>query len=429
MTSSLNQGQQEAADAFFQFLFSDDPEFAISGPGGVGKTHLMSQLIDKIIPDYRKTCGIMGLEPRFEEVHMTATTNKAAEVLAVATQRPTSTIHSHMNLKVLDDYSTGRSKVTPNNNWRVHHNQILFIDECSMIDSPLLEYLHKGTIDSKIVYVGDHCQLAPVMERVSPVYSRTMPFVELTEQMRTNNPYLQAINDQLRLTVETGVFYPIRVVPGSIDLLDEAQMQAELELHFKEQSLDRRILAWSNKQVNAFNDYIRELRQLPTEYTRGEFLVNNQAIQLRRTMLPVEAEVTIGHQDPDIEQVFVEDNVFLDVRRTDLITRSGGIFENVPVPVDRHHHAALIAYYKRLKKWPIYYNLRNNYPDLRQRDAATVHKSQGSTYDTVYIDLGNISTCHQPDQVARMLYVAFSRARTRVCLYGNLASKYGGLIT
>jgi ATP-dependent exoDNAse (exonuclease V) alpha subunit len=60
--------------------------------------------------------------------------------------------------------------------------------------------------------------------------------------------------------------------------------------------------------------------------------------------------------------------------------------------------------------------------------AKTVHKSQGSTHDDVYIDLGNISTCHNPNQAARMLYVAFSRARNRVFLFGQLAEKYGGLI-
>jgi exodeoxyribonuclease-5 len=44
------------------------------------------------------------------------------------------------------------------------------------------------------------------------------------------------------------------------------------------------------------------------------------------------------------------------------------------------------------------------------------------------VDLTNISTCTIPNQAARMLYVAFSRARTRVIMYGNLAPRFGGLI-
>ena len=46
----------------------------------------------------------------------------------------------------------------------------------------------------------------------------------------------------------------------------------------------------------------------------------------------------------------------------------------------------------------------------------------------VFIDLGDISTCHNPNQAARMLYVAVSRARHGIYFYGELASKYGGLV-
>jgi hypothetical protein len=119
--------------------------------------------------------------------------------------------------------------------------------------------------------------------------------------------------------------------------------------------------------------------------------------------------------------------VNLAVRLADLQSKHGDVHYNVPVPCDRAHFGALVEYYRKAKQWGKYYELRNNYPDLRQFDAATVHKSQGSTYDTVFIDLANISSCHQPNAVARMLYVAFSRPRSRIFLYGNLAPKYGGL--
>lgn len=107
---------------------------------------------------------------------------------------------------------------------------------------------------------------------------------------------------------------------------------------------------------------------------------------------------------------------------------SYGSHIRVPVPVDRNHFTKLLAYYKRNKNWHKFFHLKNNYPDLRPRDAATVYKAQGSTYDSVFIDLGDLSTCPNPNQAARMLYVAFSRARHRVFLYGELAERFGGLI-
>jgi hypothetical protein len=127
----------------------------------------------------------------------------------------------------------------------------------------------------------------------------------------------------------------------------------------------------------------------------------------------------------------IEPGVQFQIRRMDLESRIGDILYDIPVPTDRPHYHALLAHYRKVAKkgggWGRFFDLKNKYPDLRQRDAATVHKSQGSTYDSVYIDLGNISTCNIANQVARMLYVAFSRPRTRVYLYGDLAEKYGGL--
>ncbi|QEP29853.1 ATP-dependent DNA helicase [Sinorhizobium phage ort11] len=424
--AELNQGQREAAEAFFQFLFQQGKGFIISGAAGVGKTFTMSHIIDIIMPQYFETCKLMGIEPEYEEVVMTATTNKAAEVLGTATKRPTGTIHSFLNLKVQDDFTTGKSIITKTVNWRVYERKIIFIDECSMIDSELFNLIQEGTIKSKVVYVGDHNQLAPIYETISPVYKQGYPFYELTEPMRNNGqPELMNVCAQLRETVETGVFKPIQIKPGVIDHLDPDQMQQHIDQIFIGQTMESRILAWSNKQVIAYNDHIRSLRQLPDQFTEGEYLVNNAAIRVGREQLSVEDEVVLEKIFSTEEIEVVRDTV-MKVMSVELSTKYGTTI-SCKLPVDRAHYMALIAYFKRTKNWERFYYLKNTFPDLRQRDAATVHKSQGSTYDSVFIDLGNISTCNFENQVARMLYVAFSRPRNRIFLYGNLADKYGGL--
>ena len=426
-TMTLNEGQQAAADGFFQFLFDKGSELIISGPGGVGKTFLMGFLIDEIMPRYQQTCSMMGIPSEYDDVIMTATTNKAAEVLSNATGRPTQTIHSFLNLKVTDDYATGKSKLTKTNNWRVYHNMIIFVDEASMIDHPLLEMIREGTHQCKIVYVGDHCQLAPVMEPISPIYRQNLPFYELTEPMRNSNkPDLMNVCQQLRNTVETGQFHPIQVRPGVIDHLDSDQMEKEIFDFFSEEK-NSRILAYTNQQVVMYNDHIREIRQLTSSYTLGEKLINNNAIQFRNGMMSVEEEVQIVKLSDRTEVIEIDHEATLEVRRADLRSKYGDVYTDVPLPEDKNHFTALVKFYQRQKNWNRYFHLKNNYPDLRPRDAATVHKAQGSTYDTVFVDLSNLSTCHNPVVVARLLYVAFTRARSRVVLYGDLAEKYGGL--
>ncbi len=427
MSKPLNEGQQLAVNAFFEFLFSDDKEFNISGAAGTGKTHAMSYIIDETMPRYHETCKLMGITPEYDEVVMTATTNKAAEVLAESTGRPTSTIHSFLSLKVVENFSDGTMKLIKTGQWKVHERKIIFIDECSMIDTKLWEIIHEGTQNCKIVYVGDHSQLAPVQEKLSPIYRHDTPFYVLTQPMRNAGQVaLMDVCQQLRDTVETGVFQPIQIVPGVIDHYDGDQMQAKISEVFQRQTQEARILAYTNRRVMDYNNHIRGERTLPVEFQPGELLINASAIKLGSCTLPVEAGVEII-RNRGASKMLVAKGVEIDVNHLDFIANCGERFSNVPIAIDRNHYDALVKYYAKTKNWDRYFFLKQTFVDLRPRDAATVHKSQGSTYDSVFIDLETISTCNIADQVARMLYVAFSRARSRIYLYGDLAQKYGGL--
>lgn len=428
----LNQGQQLAADGFFAFLLNDNQkELNISGPGGVGKTFLMGHMIDVILPQYFDTCKLLGIEPLYNEVVMTATTNKAAEVLGKNTGRPASTVHSFMNLTVKDDFTTGKSKVEKTREWQVYQNKILFVDEASMVDNGLLTHVREGTVKCKIVYVGDHCQLAPVGEVISPVYAQNIPFFELTQPMRNaEQPALQAICAQLRETVETGIFKDILIVPGVIDLLTGDQFEAEIMKNFIDPEFDGRILTYTNQRAIDYNQFIRQVRGLPDQFQVGEYLINNSAVRLGKQMLRVEEEVEIIDLSQFPEEYVIDDSesVALDVRYATLQNAYGDYLHGVKIPVDRDHYNALLKYYKNKKNWNRFYFLKNNFPDLRQRDACTTYKAQGSTHNTTYIDLSDISKCHNPAQASRLLYVGATRPTTRIAFYGELAAKYGKLI-
>ena len=429
----LNQGQMKAAEAFFSFLFTPDRYFRLRGPAGVGKTFWLRFVVDVLIPRYFETCQMMGIEPEFTTMEFTATTNKASAELERATKRPCGTIHSFLRLKVVNNYSTGRSDLVKQQNFMVHQNMILFIDEAYMIDSPLLKFLNEGTQNCKIVFIGDDCQLGPVMEKISPITKIEGPSFELTEPMRNaDQPVLQDLCNQLRQTVKTGVFNPIQPVEGVIDHLSNAEMELGLEHYFKEQAAAARILAYTNDRVIAYNDHIRDLRNLGSEYTLGECLVNNSSVQIGTRRLSVEAEYEIIKVG-DLVQVPVGvgvdgSSVYMDCRTVDLQGQLGDVFNEVKIPIDRDHFSSLIRHYQKKKDWAHYFALKEGYPDLRPREAATVHKAQGSSYDAVFIDLDTISKVKDPSEAARMLYVAFSRARHRVFLYGTLASKYGGIL-
>ena len=425
----LNQGQEAVAKEFFNFLLDPNAtEFNISGPGGTGKTFLMSHLIDDTMPAYMETCSLMGTKPLYNEVIMTATTNKAAEVLAQATGRPTSTYHSFQGLIVKNDFKTGETNVVQSKSFAIKKNKIIFVDEASMIDKRLLKYAREGTHQSKLVFVGDASQLHPVKENKAPVYAGNIPTHYLTQQMRTDKPELKALHQQLRDTVNgiTG-FLPIKCIPGIIDWVQGEEMEKLVLEHFCNHT-DSRIVAYTNDQVINYNNYIREANGYKGEYSVGEELVSNSAVKLGvEDRLSIEQEVKLIDQDSSTRMVRVVNDIELEVRDSTLDLGYGGIVSEVPLPTDPDYFNRLVKWLGKDKNWEPYFRMKETIPDLRATHACTVHKSQGSTYDTIFIDATDLSSCRQPDMVARLLYVAVSRARCRVVFYGELAQKYGGL--
>jgi len=427
----LTQGQKQAADAFFDFLLTGDRTFAISGTAGVGKTFLMSHIANDVMKLYEQSCTLIGTRPEFTQVVFTATTNKAAEVLSTALGKNVQTIHSWLGLKPKENYKTGKMTLERTNNWKVRRDMIVFIDECSMIDQALYKEIITACVNCKIVFVGDHAQMAPIGESLSAVYQHVEPrnVAVLTEPVRNaGQPSLVALCQQLRDTVESGIFRPIRLVPGVIDQLDMDSMPERLTEIFVDPNPSSRVLCYTNSRVQLYNEFIREeVRNLPKEFQPGDVVIVAQAYNSGMLSLSVEHElevVSVGgiQQDLEYNEMMGEVIAYRDIT----VRPVGSVVEGFSVPVAENSEQ-IVRMTKRLAKardWSAYFDLKNSFADLRDKAACTVYKAQGSTYDSVFIDLGNIGTSFDAEQVARMLFVAVSRARSRVYLYGQLPSRY-----
>jgi len=273
-TTTPTEDQQEALDAFFGFMLSNDKEYHLTGGAGVGKTFTLDLIMSEGMERYAKACKLLGVTQTIHGIALTATTNKAAEVLRRATGYPTQTIHSYMGFKVSEDFKTGETKITVKQDTIPKQNQLIIVDEASMIDSKLYDLIHKYSHNCKFLYVGDHCQMAPVFEKLSKIYNNKTFFSNLTQPIRNaGQPALMAICEQYRETVQTGVFKPIEAVPGVIDRVDGPTMENLIRNTFKETQADSRILCYRNVQVKAYNTFIRDFRQLPPYFTVGERLV------------------------------------------------------------------------------------------------------------------------------------------------------------
>lgn len=433
--SQLTSSQQAAADAFFEFLMKEDKTFVISGGAGTGKTFTMAHLKNNVLKEYQANCKMLGIAEEYNDVIFTATTNKAAEVLEKATGENTKTIHSLLGLKVTEDYKTGKTFIQPTNRTQPIQGKILFIDESSMIDTELYKFIEELCSTSKVIFVGDHAQMAPVNEEISPIYLNVDPhnFVFLDKPVRNaGQPALVDLCAQLRDTVENGIFHPIEPVPGVIEYLEPQEMSNKVTEYFTEFNDSAKILCYTNSRVMAYNDHIRDMRGKPHHFEKEDILIVASAFVQGTKMLGVEREVEVieitdeprdgGYKGyaKEFDGPLMYREATVTARSGNMVTVRGRVAENP------EHLRAVLKSLSRKKDWQQYFAVKNSYMDLRDRDACTVYKSQGSTYETVFIDIGNIGTSRDAAQVARMLFVGASRATTKVYLYGQLPGRYIG---
>lgn len=238
---------QEQRDAFVDVLaFINDPNrkfHRISGGAGTGKSFFISKLADDILKH-------KGANSPLTSVAVTATTNKAAAVLknAMPHRRGSiQTIYAFMNLRVHNDFKTGEQRIVPTAKWDIHGYTFIIVDEASMVNKSLYDYIDKGTSNTcKILFVGDRNQLAPVKENISPVYSNTKSESFLISPVRQQNQKaLMELAETAKDTVLTGVFHPIKEVPGVIDFITGNQMKGLMEREFYKEDPHKRILCYT----------------------------------------------------------------------------------------------------------------------------------------------------------------------------------------
>ncbi len=422
--ANLNQEQRDAFADVLDFINDPNRKFhRVSGGAGTGKSFFISKVADDILKH-------KGANSTLRSVAITATTNKAAAVLKGSMQHRRSeieTIYSFMNLRVHNDFNTGEQRVVPTAKWTVHTGTLIIVDEASMVNRNLYDYIDKGTTnDCKILFVGDKNQLAPVKENISPVYSNAKSESFLTKAVRQENQQaLMDLADMAKETVLTGKFFPIPSVPGVIDHITGNQMKGILERDFAQEDASRRILCYTNQRVRDYNLYVRQLRGYTQNYEVGEMLTNNSAAELvDKTRLYTDQVVQVIERSDPYENPNLVPGVILDM--VDLVVQDPetlAIYE-VTVTEDPNDREEVLKYWKSRKKWDRFFKFRDNHPDLRSVAASTTHKAQGSTYNEVIVDLADIGKSTQEEQTARLLYVALTRPRNRLYIRGELPERY-----
>lgn len=449
LTTGLSQGQADALMLMIAFLGIEGPDmFVLKGYAGTGKTFLVKTLIKYI------TKNLGG------KIAVTAPTNKAVQVLMSRKDFSGNvvyqTIHSLLGLtETITD--KGELKFTSKGDGQISKIKYLIVDEGSMLQDEIYHLLEKHSSKVKIIFMGDPAQIPPVgkVDCIPFKQSLSTHFEEgytLTQIMRQaeGNPIIEAsfkIRDQLNFHVPIPILITQHDDKGhGLTWIDPATCREELlhqlEKHFTSKEFKNdpnyaKVIAWRNRTVATVNQKIRSMiypnvkldKIMPGEAlladkpifndeggieynTSEEFEIRSATVEPRTLnfgnrkcmvkvynckILPYNP---IGNPTTRIRVIHEDSEKDYSDFLEGLKTRAKSTFGKMA-------SKAWIDYYNAVK-WPA--NVSYNY-------AITAHKSQGSTYENVFIMEDDIDANHNVIERNRIKYTSYSRASKNLYVY------------
>lgn len=407
--SSLTLGQEQAKAEIIAFLLDPDQKFfVLKGEAGTGKTFIINQ-VEKDFNEVRKLLTVTG-DYTPQEWEYTATTHKAAHALRAATRSSTCTLHSLLSLQLKANYKTGKNFLVRANDTPVK-DLIIVIDEASYLDYDLLEAIDRFTVNCKIIFMGDPAQLTPIGLNHSPVFLAGFSTYSLTQIVRQSGAHpLAPILDHFRRYIlgYTETLPKITPCPELVRMTgDDFNKTILSEFSSGWSTSKSKVLAWRNKTVTKYNQLLFTGVNNRSNFEVGDVVVNNKALPNIST-------------DAEVEIVTVLTVFSLGVRGHRYIVNTGAKMVTVFVPDNPTDYKKHLNRAIKDGKTENVKTIMDTWADLRPVYASTVNKAQGSTYDKVFIDLGDFKALKDPNQLARLLYVALSRAKYQVIFTGDL---------
>lgn len=366
-----------------------DPYFTLRGFPGTGKTTLLS-IVAQIIPDF------IGTTP----------TNKATQVLSDKLGVKCSTSYSALGLRMVEDEEG--LKITRGGQTPYISKKALFgVDECSMVDKVLSRCVKQTQREMgfKVLATGDPAQLPPVGEKASKSWkwAEKENTAVLKEVVRFDNQILHLSID-IRKNMKDKVWRsPIR---------DDNDGTEGIFLHSERHFLDLirerdqvtqwsdcKVIAWTNKQVDHYNNIIRQSLGMTHEWAIGDRIMIGDPI--------VEYEQIIAHTDDEYE--IAERSIVLracDLEKVECYAlgikndfRTLTIYvptrdADIKITQTLAHYATLArgATDKKIVRdcWRKFWAIKRSFHRVRYAYAMTAHRAQGSTLHTTFVDQRNI---------------------------------------
>lgn len=416
--SDLTTDQAHAIEEIHKFLCDDDSTyFILKGVAGSGKTFTINRLLETLNFVYEKN------------LILTATTNKATKNLNKMTGGGyiCKTVHSALGLRLLPN--GGVKEVNKKENIKSEKMiELMVVDEYTMTNSLLLEYINESAFkyNYKVLFVGDSYQAPPVNEDFSPVDEINCKSVMLSKIVRQaeGSGIIQTASS-VRGLIDDSCDELILPDSKEIMIVDTNTFNEVVSNAFPTDDVDDiRVLAWTNRRVDAYNNMIRSAVYGKSEASENQFMVGERCV-LAEPVVSQDRVVLTTDTEVVIKSVSVAEDVNGILCNFVTCTVIDG--KQIPYELKIVHKDGMIKYREKLneltvaakqdrRKWFWFWKFKEGYHDLRYCSAITVHRSQGSTFKNVFIDVGDILSNRKTKDALRLLYVAVTRASDFVML-------------
>lgn len=366
----------------------------LTGGPGTGKTTVVKALIHIF--------DSMGFE-----IALAAPTGRAAKRLSESTSREAKTIHRLLEM----NYDGGSTPVFNRNEFDQLEEDVIIVDEASMIDTALMMALTKAIKPgARLIIIGDADQLPSVgagnvLHDI--IESERFSVVELDEIFRQARESLIVTNAHM---INEGK-YPITDVKDN-------------DFFFLPRELDRDIAAtiadlYKNRLPRKYGESIKAGIQVITPSRKGEAGTENLNVLLQSALNPASRD-RLEYRFKDV--LFREGDRVMQTRNNydinwfrDIDGKDGyGIFNGdigVIQRIDIQNSFMEILFDDKLVNYDL-----TLLDDIEHAYAITVHKSQGSEYGVVIIPM--CSAAHML-HTRNLLYTAVTRAQKMVILVGR----------
>lgn len=475
---SLNDQQKSALYELEKFIEDYGTEITLSGYAGTGKSTIIG-IFSKWL-DHRIGRGnIVYTAPTHRANVITKQNNPNANVYTLSALfgfTPDTDIameQGSLDLRELEFRSKNQVKYEP--------GQLIIIDEASMVQDGLYEYIQKIIAKDgvSVIYVGDSAQLRPVKsDHISKAFtSDGVPQITLTKVERTgDNPILKEATKLRRgegLSYQTDINDKGQGVLYTSDdaIIDKNLKQIVTSEEFNADPLHFRVLTATNAAASTYNSKIRSLRygKFAKPFVKGDIIMgySNKLRKPDGSYRLINSGDYIVQSVKDTNIKFKTDKGDIEFKAFNLSIRPTGstIMDDFQLTViDKNEPDSklfeVVEYKDRLWKMAkeakqngqiskyrdlvqmaynvdnelnITKNLEDNQGRLKIRKAIdygyaqTVWKSQGSTYSKVLILSNEIDTFGYGKDVMQLRnelrYVAVSRAKNFVIINSEAENK------